>query len=118
MFFRFFIYAGNDDEAIKIFDDCLKDIKYYIIKKSNFTIEPYWKFTNMYVVEVSLKLEIEKGKFITFMDSISDNWLQFGSDELLASENIDGFSGNIKNKISMVNAFMEDEELYLITRYP
>lgn len=118
MFFRFFIYAGKDDDAIKIFDDCLKDIKVYITKKSNFKIEPYWKFNDMYVVEVSLKLEIEKGKFIAFLDSISDNWLQFGDDELLASENIDGFSENIKNKISMVNVFLEDEELYLITKHP
>lgn len=118
MFFRFFIYARKDDDAIKIFDDCLKDIKVYITTKSNFKIEPYWKFNNMYVVEMSLKLEIEKDKFIAFMDSISDNWLRFGNDELLASENIDGYSENIKNKISMVNAFLEDEELYLIRKHP
>ncbi|MDE7422209.1 MAG: hypothetical protein K2N51_00695 [Lachnospiraceae bacterium] len=116
MFLRFFVYAVNDNDAMEIIDDCLNSIKTCIFKKSEFILKPYWKIPDMYVVEVSLKLKIEKVKFVNFLESISDHWLQFGSsvtDELLASET-DGICKYMKNKISMVNIFFENDELYLV----
>lgn len=116
MFLRFFVYAVNDNDAMEIIDDCLNSIKTYIFEKSEFILKPYWKILDMYVVDVSLKLKIEKVKFVNFLQSISDHWLQFGSsvtDELLASET-DGIFKYMKNKISMVNIFFENDELYLV----
>lgn len=56
-------------------------------------------------------------KYQSFLQSISDSWIPFGYpevNELLASET--GPGKYMKNKLSMVNLFFEDKELYLIAK--
>lgn len=115
MFMRFFVYAENDNIALDIYEDCLKYIANYIIKRYELKVEPYWKFTDMYVIEESIKVNIKRDKYHSFLQSISDSWIPFGYpdvNELLASET--GSGKYMKNKLSMVNLFFEDKEMYLI----
>ena len=116
MFIRLYLYAQNDNDAKDIYDDCVSQIADYIVEKDGLKVEQYWKFSDMYVVEESIKFNIDVDEFQTFLKSISDSWLQFGypeTDELLASETDSG--KYMKNKISMVNLFFDDEELFLLS---
>lgn len=112
---RFFLYAEDDNAALVIYEDCVKHIANYIIERYGLKVEPYWKISDMYVIEESIKVNIERDKYQIFLKSISDSWIQFGYpevNELLASEA--GSGKYMKNKLSMVNLFFENEELYLI----
>ena len=76
-----------------------------------------WKFSDMYVIEESFKVKIDRDKYQSFLKSISDCWVQFGYpeiNELLASET--DLGKYMKNNLSMVNLFFEDEELHLIPK--
>lgn len=117
MFMRFFLYAENDNAALDIYEDCVKHIANYIIERYGLKVEPYWKFSDMYVIEETIKVNIEEDKYQSFLKSISDSWTHFGypkTNELLASET--GSGKYMKNKLSMVNLFFEDKELYLIPK--
>lgn len=117
MFMRFFLYAENDNAALDIYEDCVKHIANYIIERYGLKVEPYWKFSDMYVIEESIKVSIKEDKYQSFLQSISDSWIPFGYpevNELLASET--GSGKYMRDKLSMVNLFFEDKELYLISQ--
>ena len=117
MLFRFFIYANAENEARYIYTECIKDIKDNIVNDFyDLIIKPYWKISGIYVLEISIELNIEKGSFWRFLESMSDSWLKFGStlaDELLASETSEGCK-YMKKGLSMVNIFFEEREVYLV----
>ena len=117
MFMRLFLYAENDLYALDIYEDCVKHIADYIVERDGLKVEPYWKFSDMYVIEESFKVNIDGDKYQIFLKSISDSWIQFGYpevNELLASET--GSGEYMKDKLSMVNLFFDDEELHLIPK--
>lgn len=117
MFMRFFLYAENDNDAMYVYEDCIKHIVDYIVERDGLKVKPYWKFSDMYVIEESFKVKIDRDKYQSFLKSISDCWVQFGYpeiNELLASET--GLGKYMKNNLSMVNLFFEDEELHLIPK--
>ncbi len=106
MLMRFFLYSKNENDAIDIFEDCISCITNYVVERREQKLEPYWKFSDMYVVEETLKFNINTNKFTSFLKSISD--------KLLASEIT--FGRYMRNKVSMVNTIFDDGELHLIPK--
>lgn len=83
---RLIVYAEKEEEAHAIYNDCEKDLR--------------------------LDLNIEKEKFILFLDSISDYWEEIGTPvpyDLLATEAV-AECNYIKNNICLVNLFLEEAE--------
>lgn len=116
MFMRLIVYAEKEEEAYAIYKDCVKHIIDLTLEVREMKLKPYWKIAGMYEIETDLKLNIEKEKFILFLDSISNYWEELGTpvpDELLATEA--GAKCNyIKNNICLVNLFLEEMEYSLI----
>ncbi len=117
MFLKFFIYADSKEEAHAIYNECMEDMTYFIVEIQEFEVKQYWKFSDMYVVKALLKLDITEDSFFCFLQSISDDWAHYGLPviNLLASETSPDCN-YIKEKISMVTIFFEEEELYLIPK--
>ena len=115
MFFRFYVYADREEDAFIIYNNCMNPVMDHVVEIQELKTEPYWKFSDMYVIELSVTLNIKKDMFGTFLESISDDWEQFGKpvDELLASEKRPTCM-YIKDKVSMINIYFEECELHLV----
>lgn len=115
---RLIVYAEKEEEARAIYNDCVKDIKDSILRVKEKKFKPYWKIAGMYEIEKDLRLDlnIEKEKFILFLDSISDYWEEMGIPvpyDLLATEAA-AECNYIKNNICLVNLFLEEAEYPLL----
>lgn len=119
MFIRFYVYADNEEDALHIYKHCMDNVQKYIIEEQIHSMIPYWKFSDMYVIEVSWTWNIDIALFRTFLESISNNWSHYGRAlagefSLLASETNKDCT-YMQSKISMVDMhFEKEEELYLI----
>ena len=115
---RLIVYAEKEEEARAIYNDCVKDIKDSILRVQEKKFKPYWKIAGMYEIEKDLRLDlnIEKEKFILFLDSISDYWEEMGIPvpyDLLATEAA-AECNFIKNNVCLVSLFLEEAEYPLL----
>lgn len=115
---RLIVYAEKEEEARAIYNDCVKDIKDSILRVKEKKFKPYWKIAGMYEIEKDLRLDlnIDKEKFILFLDSISDYWEEMGIPvpyDLLATEAA-AECNYIKNNICLVSLFLEEAEYPLL----
>lgn len=115
---RLIVYAEKEEEARAIYNDCVKDIKDSILRVKEKKFKPYWKIAGMYEIEKDLRLDlnIEKEKFILFLDSISDYWEEMGIPvpyDLLATEAA-AECNYIKNNVCLVSLFLEEAEYPLL----
>ena len=108
MLFRFFLYSKDKIKSQYICEDILKPISQHIIDEKYNVIEPYWKYDDMYQVEMNIKLDINinHSDFRKFLSSISDKWELFGDppDEILISEKMHDCHF-IADNVSLINIF-------------
>lgn len=109
MIVKIFANASNKNEAIEVYKNFINIINEYIKFEKLKKIEPYWKFKDMYIVEVSVDLHCQFGSehFDQFLYRICDKWEHFGNpiDELLASaSNVE--TGYILENVEMINIFL------------
>lgn len=119
MFIRFYVYADNEENALRIYRHCKNNVQKYIKKEQLDSVTPYWKFSDMYVLEVSFTWSIKAKQFEFFLDSICDYWCSFGRPlanefSLLASETNKDCT-YMQNSISMIEILFEnDAELHML----
>ena len=132
-----YLYAKDEKEAITIVDDNIKILNltdYIKINRKN--VEKYWKFEEMFDVNMNISLKnkyISILKFEKFLNSIcskwtSNTWKLTGNktyvEEILISKNSAIFK-KINNNIELIvinfdceyNEFEDNKELILIEDY-
>ncbi|MFB8425050.1 hypothetical protein ACFC4S_23825 [Priestia megaterium] len=114
MFVRLYITAQNEPEAKGNLIIVLEKLKSILIKTNVEKLEPYWKFNDMYVVELSL--EVKKDLTLSglkyLLESISDRWEYYGEpiNELLASKTVEGCNYILKN-VEMINIYLDKYDI-------
>lgn len=90
IFVRMFVYSNNEKDAINISNNFLSIFNSITRSVSDQSFEPYWKFEDMYVVEISIQLLVDKNSkaFNNKLSFVAENWITFGDPviELLASD--------------------------------
>lgn len=104
MFIKFFVEGKEENEALQLIENALKEIE-NIDKKEIKEIVPYWKEENTYIVEVII--ELQQNTLHKFLEHFSDEWLEIGCpvDELLASKTSQGCS-YMKKGFAFINIFL------------
>jgi hypothetical protein len=91
-----------------VYKKFIERISNFIEEVKSIKMEPYWKYSDMYVIETDIKLNCTPNdmQFQEFLYKVSDKWQFFGIpvNEALASIDADGCS-YIINGINMINIF-------------
>ncbi|WP_313563417.1 hypothetical protein [Ruminiclostridium cellobioparum] len=113
MYIRLIAISADEKEAAQILDSVLKEIQKSIINKEIRLLEPYWKIEGRYEIEANINLDFDSNfsnnRIQTFLNSISDKWIMYGSpvNEVLASQTTEGCN-ILKNGVSLINIFFEN----------
>ena len=113
MRFTIYIQADSEKDALTVYDGCMEEIKGHIKEQLDFGIEPYWKFSDSYVITVEFRCSIDQKQYEHFLDSICNSWRIGLYNELLASA-MNNDTRFIKDKVELFIINMEDNEWWLI----
>ena len=108
MLIRIFTDTDTENNTKKVYEDFTERISNFIKEIKSIKMESYWKYSDMYVIEIDIKLTCTPYdmQFQEFLYKISDKWHFCGIpvDEAVASINDDGCS-YIINGVNMINIF-------------
>ncbi|KML31413.1 MULTISPECIES: hypothetical protein [Priestia] len=111
MFVRLYVTAKNKTDAKKNLKICLEKINPILVKANVEKLEPYWKFDDMYVVELNLivKKDLSLNELTQLLETISDKWQYYGDpiNEFLASKTAEGCNYILKG-VEMINIYLDE----------
>ncbi|MHA2960490.1 hypothetical protein [Priestia megaterium] len=116
MFVRLYVTAQNETEAKENLKVVLEKIKQILVKTNVEKLEPYWKFDDIYVVELNLivKKDLSLNELNTLLKTISDKWQCYGEpiNEFLASKTTEGCNYILKG-VEMINIYLEEYDIQI-----
>lgn len=105
MYITLYIKTLDYDKAKDTVNNVLSNISQEYIKNINFKLEPYWKFDDLLVADIELKLnnELDAPTREKFLYSISNNWIFHRHDksEALSSETMEACQ--LKYNLEMIS---------------
>ncbi|AKP76789.1 hypothetical protein ABE036_03275 [Priestia aryabhattai] len=111
MFVRLYVTAKNKTEAEKDLKFFLEKINQILVKANVERLEPYWKFDDVYVVELNLivKKDLSLNELTQLLETISDKWQYYGDpiNEFLASKTAEGCNYILKG-VEMINIYLDE----------
>jgi len=112
LFIRLYVTAQNEKEAKVTLKAVLEKIKQIVIRINVEKVEPYWKFNDMYVIELNLivKKELNPSQLKRLLESIADKWSCYGEpiNEFLASKTTKGCNYILKG-VEMINIYLDED---------
>jgi hypothetical protein len=107
MFLRLFIRTTSNERSMIIVENLLSLINDDIECK-DINTKPYWKFVDMTIAEIQLKLcnQLQDEKREEFLNSISNRWLCFGDEEVLSYDTMENCKLNYGD-LEMINIFFD-----------